>query len=440
MSEGAKVVKKNDICKGKRGLLCLFYAFLMLFYYSKPLDGVFVGCSRGIRRLYVCIGYVSVMYRLCIGNGSEDTGSNLGSYSNFVQGFSVRNMDRIQISCRKKTSRDSNLIVKKKSIFDEKNKTFCKYQKKAVPLHPNVKKMHKSGFVNIVGNPNVGKSTLMNVLVGERLSIITSKAQTTRHRIMGIVNGDDFQMVYSDTPGVLQPNYKLQEQMLEFSRSALVDADVLLYVTDVQDNPEKNADFLEKVKRIKAKVFLIINKIDLTTQETLEQLVEYWHRVLPEATVFPISAQQKFGTDQLFTAIREALPECPPFFPKDQLTDKSSRFFVDEMIREKILLNYDKEIPYSVEVEVETFHDEEPDEQHPEGIIRIGAVIFVERDSQKGIIIGKGGKALKRVGTQARKEIEAFFGKPVFLQLFVKVDKDWRSSQTRLRHYGYDLN
>ena len=300
--------------------------------------------------------------------------------------------------------------------------------------------MHKSGFVNIVGNPNVGKSTLMNVLVGERLSIITSKAQTTRHRIMGIVNGDDFQMVYSDTPGVLQPNYKLQEQMLEFSRSALIDADVLLYVTDVQDNPDKNADFLEKVKRIKAKVFLIINKIDLTTQETLEQLVEYWHRVLPEATVFPISAQQKFGTDQLFTAIREALPESPPFFPKDQLTDKSSRFFVDEMIREKILLNYDKEIPYSVEVEVETFHDEEPDEQHPEGIIRIGAVIFVERDSQKGIIIGKGGKALKRVGMQARKEIEAFFGKPVFLQLFVKVDKDWRSSQTRLRHYGYDLN
>ena len=301
--------------------------------------------------------------------------------------------------------------------------------------------MHKSGFVNIVGNPNVGKSTLMNVLVGERLSIITSKAQTTRHRIMGIVNGDDFQMVYSDTPGVLQPNYKLQEQMLEFSRSALVDADVLLYVTDVQDNPDKNADFLDKVKRLKnVRIFLVINKIDLTTQETLEQLVEYWYRVLPEATVFPISAQQKFGTDQLFAAIREALPVCPPFFPKDQLTDKSSRFFVDEMIREKILLNYDKEIPYSVEVEVETFHDEEPDEQHPEGMIRIGAIIYVERDSQKGIIIGKGGKALKRVGTQARKEIEAFFGKPVFLQLFVKVDKDWRSSQTRLRHYGYDLN
>lgn len=301
--------------------------------------------------------------------------------------------------------------------------------------------MHKAGFVNIVGNPNVGKSTLMNLLVGERISIATFKAQTTRHRIMGILNTDEMQIVFSDTPGVLKPNYKLQESMLNFSESALADADVLLYVTDVQDNPDKNADFLEKVKRLKnVRIFLVLNKIDLTTQETLEQLVEYWQRVLPEATVFPISAQQKFGTDQLFAAIREALPECPPFFPKDQLTDKSSRFFVDEMIREKILLNYDKEIPYSVEVEVESFLDEEPDEQHPEGIIRIGAIIYVERDSQKGIIIGKGGKALKRVGTQARREIESFFGKPVFLQLFVKVDKDWRSSQTRLRHYGYDLN
>jgi len=300
--------------------------------------------------------------------------------------------------------------------------------------------MHRSGFVNIVGNPNVGKSTLMNVLVGERLSIITSKAQTTRHRIMGIVNGDDFQMVYSDTPGVLRPNYKLQEQMLEFSRSALVDADVLLYVTDVLENPEKNADFLDKVKKMNTKVFLIINKIDLTTQQTLEQLVEYWHRQLPQAVVFPISAQQRFGTAQLFDAIRDALPECPPFFPKDQLTDKPSRFFVDEIIREKVLLNYDKEIPYSVEVEVETFHDEEPSPEHPKGIIRISAVIYVERDSQKGIIIGKAGSALKRVGTQARHDIEEFFGKPVFLQLFVKVDRDWRSSQSRLRHYGYDLN
>ena len=294
--------------------------------------------------------------------------------------------------------------------------------------------MHRAGFVNIVGNPNVGKSTLMNALVGERLSIITSKAQTTRHRIMGIVNGEDFQIVYSDTPGVLKPNYRLQEQMLEFSRSALVDADVLLYVTDVQDTPDKNAEFLEKVKRMASntRVFLIINKIDLTTQETLEQLVEYWRKQLPEAEIFPISAQERFGIDQLFDAIKAALPECPPFFDKDQLTDKPARFFVDEIIREKILLNYDKEIPYSVEVEVESFHEEEK-------LIRISAIIFVERDSQKGIIIGKAGAALKRVGSQARHDIEAFFGKQVFLQLFVKVDKDWRSSQSRLRHYGYDL-
>ena len=297
---------------------------------------------------------------------------------------------------------------------------------------------HKSGFVNIVGNPNVGKSTLMNALVGERLSIITSKAQTTRHRIMGIVNGEDFQMVYSDTPGVLSPNYRLQEKMLEFSRSALVDADVLLYVTEVQDTPDRNADFLEKVKRISnsqqptAKVFLVINKIDLTTQETLERLVEFWHTQLPEAEIFPISAQERFGVAQLFDAIKEALPVGPPFFPKDQLTDKSERFFVNEIIREKILLNYDKEIPYSVEVEVESFHEEEK-------IIRIAAVIYCERDSQKGIIIGKAGSALKRVGSQARKEIEEFFQKQVFLQLFVKVDRDWRSNTGRLKHYGYDL-
>ena len=314
--------------------------------------------------------------------------------------------------------------------------------------------MHKAGFVNIVGNPNVGKSTLMNALVGERLSIITSKAQTTRHRIMGIVNGEDFQMVYSDTPGVLKPNYKLQEQMLEFSRSALVDADVLLYVTDVLENPEKNEEFLEKVKRMAGPlptspsegrrkgpaVFLIINKIDLTTQETLEQLVEYWKKQLPAARICPISAQEKFGVAQLFDAIKAELPECPAFFPKDQLTDKPARFFVDEIIREKILKNYDKEIPYSVEVEVESFQEEEPSEQHKNGIIRIGAIIYVERDSQKGIIIGKAGSALKRVGSEARKDIEEFFEKPVFLQLFVKVDKDWRSNQMRLRHYGYDLN
>jgi len=294
---------------------------------------------------------------------------------------------------------------------------------------------HRSGFVNIVGNPNVGKSTLMNALVGERLSIITSKAQTTRHRIMGIVNGEDFQMVYSDTPGVLSPNYQLQKQMLEFSRSALVDADVLLYVTEVQDNPDRNADFLEKVKKMAAagtRVFLIINKIDLTTQDTLERLVDFWHSQLPEAEIFPISAQERFGVAQLFDAIKDALPEGPAFFPKDQLTDKSERFFVNEIIREKILLNYDKEIPYSVEVEVESFHEEE-------NIVRISAVIYCERDSQKGILIGKAGSALKRVGSQARKDIEDFLQKPVFLQLFVKVDKDWRSNTGRLKHYGYDL-
>lgn len=294
---------------------------------------------------------------------------------------------------------------------------------------------HRSGFVNIVGNPNVGKSTLMNALVGERLSIITSKAQTTRHRILGIVNGQDFQMVYSDTPGVLSPNYRLQEKMLDFSRSALVDADVLLYVTDVTDNPDRNADFLAKVKNMAAsgtRVFLIINKIDLTTQQTLEQLVTFWQSQLPEATIFPISAQERFGVAQLFDAIKDALPVGQPFFPKDQLTDKPARFFVDEIIREKILLNYDKEIPYSVEVEVESFQEEEK-------IIRINAVIFCERESQKGIIIGKAGSALKRVGSQARKDIEEFFQKPIFLQLFVKVDKDWRSNSGRLKHYGYDL-
>ena len=296
--------------------------------------------------------------------------------------------------------------------------------------------MHKSGFVNLVGNPNVGKSTLMNALVGERLSIITSKAQTTRHRILGIVNGEDFQIVFSDTPGVLHPQYKLQEQMLEFSRSALQDADVLLYVTDVNDSPDRNADFLAKVRAMAeqgtSRVFLIINKIDLTTEETLNNLVDFWHRELPNAEIFPISAREKFGVENLMSAIQEALPECPPYFDKDTLTDKSSRFFVCEIVREKILLTYDKEIPYSVEVEVESFRDE-PD------IIRIEAVIYCERESQKGILIGKAGSALKRVGTLARTDIEAFFGKKVFLQLLVKVDPDWRSSDRRLRHYGYDL-
>ena len=323
----------------------------------------------------------------------------------------------------------------------------------------NEKIVHRSGFVNIVGNPNVGKSTLMNALVGERLSIITSKAQTTRHRIMGIVNGEDFQMVYSDTPGVLSPNYQLQKQMLEFSRSALVDADVLLYVTEPQDTIDRNPDFIEKVRRMAkapsprgegrggVSVFLIINKIDLTTQDTLERLVDFWHTQLPEAEIFPISAQERFGVAQLFDAIKDALPEGPAFFPKDQLTDKSERFFVNEIIREKILLNYDKEIPYSVEVEVESFidHDEKGQTTNDKlpttkrNLVEISAVIYCERDSQKGILIGKAGSALKRVGSQARKDIEDFLQKQVFLQLFVKVDRDWRSNTGRLRHYGYDL-
>ena len=307
---------------------------------------------------------------------------------------------------------------------------------------------HRSGFVNIVGNPNVGKSTLMNALVGERLSIITSKAQTTRHRILGIVNGEDFQMVYSDTPGVLAPNYRLQEKMLEFSRSALVDADVLLYVTEPQDTIDRNPDFVEKVKKMSAagtRVFLIINKIDLTTQETLDSLVAFWQAQLPEAEIFAISAQERFGVDRLFEAIKNALPVGQPFFPKDQLTDKSERFFVNEIIREKILQNYDKEIPYSVEVEVESFKEVptaersySPQDGHAT-MLHISAIIYCERESQKGIIIGKGGSALKRVGMQARQEIEEFFQKKVFLQLFVKVDRDWRSNTGRLKHYGYDL-
>lgn len=292
--------------------------------------------------------------------------------------------------------------------------------------------MHKSGFVNIVGNPNVGKSTLMNALVGERISIITQKAQTTRHRIMGIVNGDDFQIVYSDTPGVLKPNYRLQESMLNFSRSALVDADVLLYVTDVYDSIDKNADFLEKVKQNSAPVLLVINKIDLTDQDGLIALVEKWKNVLPQAEIYPVSAKEKFNVDQLFKRIKELLPECPPFFEKDQLTDKPARFFVDEIIREKILLNYDKEIPYSVEVVVEQFKEEEK-------LIRINAVIYVERDSQKGIIIGRGGKSLKKVGSEARKDLEAFFDKKIFLELFVKVEKDWRNKESKLKTFGYQL-
>lgn len=292
---------------------------------------------------------------------------------------------------------------------------------------------HKAGFVNIVGNPNVGKSTLMNALVGERISIITSKAQTTRHRIMGIVNGEDFQIVYSDTPGVLKPNYKLQESMLGFSQSALTDADVLLYVTDVLDSAEKNAFFLDKVKRMDhVNTILIINKIDLIDQKRLEELVDFWRKELPSAEIFPISAAEKFGIGQLFERIKALLPDSPPFFDKDALTDRPERFFVNEIIREKILLNYDKEIPYAVEVMVEEFKEEED-------IIRISAVVFCERDSQKGIIIGKQGAALRKVGTEARKDIEAFFEKKVFLQLYVKVEKDWRNRERKLRNFGYQL-
>ena len=297
---------------------------------------------------------------------------------------------------------------------------------------------HKAGFVNIVGNPNVGKSTLMNQLVGERISIATFKAQTTRHRIMGIVNTPEMQIVFSDTPGVLKPNYKLQESMLAFSESALQDADVLLYVTDVVENPEKNMDFLEKVQRMDVPIILLINKIDelsndsgMSSQDKLSGIVEHWHLLLPKAEILPISAKNKFGTDILLKRIQELLPESPAFFDKDQLTDKPARFFVSEIIREKILLYYDKEIPYSVEVSVERFKE---DDKH----IHINAVIYVERDSQKGIIIGHQGIALKKVSTEARKSLEKFFDKAIYLEIFVKVDKDWRSSERELNNFGYN--
>lgn len=297
---------------------------------------------------------------------------------------------------------------------------------------------HKAGFVNIVGNPNVGKSTLMNQLVGEKISIATFKAQTTRHRIMGIVNTDDCQIVFSDTPGVLKPNYKMQEYMLQFSESALADADILLYVTDVVENPEKNMDFLEKVQRMTIPVLLLINKIDelagetgKTSQTKLGDIVARWHELLPNAEILPISAKNKFGVDMLLKRIQELLPESPAYFDKDQLTDKPARFFVSEIIREKILLYYDKEIPYSVEVRVERFKETEKN-------IHINAVIYVERDSQKGIIIGHQGIALKKVSTEARKALEKFFAKPIFLETFVKVDKDWRSNQRELDSFGYN--
>ena len=291
--------------------------------------------------------------------------------------------------------------------------------------------MHKAGFVNIVGNPNVGKSTLMNQLVGERISIATFKAQTTRHRIMGIVNTPEMQIVFSDTPGVLKPNYKLQESMLAFSVSALSDADVLLYVTDVVEDPEKNADFLEKVRGMKIPVLLLINKIDESDQKTLGDIVERWHALLPKAEILPISAKNKFGTDLLLRRIQELLPESPPYFDKDQLTDRPARFFVSEIIREKILLYYDKEIPYSVEVKVERFKETEKK-------IHINAVIYVERESQKGIVIGHQGVALKKVSSEARKTLERFFDREVYLETFVKVDKDWRSSKKELDSFGYN--
>lgn len=291
--------------------------------------------------------------------------------------------------------------------------------------------MHKSGFVNIVGNPNVGKSTLMNLLVGERISIATFKAQTTRHRIMGIINDEDAQIVFSDTPGVLKPNYKLQESMLAFSESALQDADVLLYVTDPIEKIDKNSDFLSKVQKMQVPILVLINKIDLTTEKNLVSIVEQWHEILPQAEILPISALHKFNIAPVLQRIKELLPECPPYFDKDQLTDKPARFFVSEIVREKILLYYDKEIPYSVEVGVESFKE---DNHH----IHINVVIYVDRESQKGIIIGHQGKALKKVGTEARKSLEKFFGKSIYLEIFVKVDKDWRNSDKELNLFGYN--
>ena len=289
---------------------------------------------------------------------------------------------------------------------------------------------HKSGFVNIIGSPNVGKATLMNVLVGERLSIITSKAQTTRHRIMGIVNGEDFQIVYSDTPGVLKPNYKLQESMMDFVNTALQDADIILFVTDIYEDIKIEEKVLHKIKNTNAHVLLLVNKIDLSTQDKLEEKVQYWKTEVPKAEVIPVSALEKFNVSYVFDRILALLPESPGFYDKDQLTDKPERFFVSEIIREKILTNYKKEIPYSVEVVVESFKNEEK-------IIKIRAEIMVVRDSQKGIIIGHQGKALKKVGTEARKDMEEFFQKQVFLELFVKVNKDWRDSDTQLKRFGY---
>ena len=290
---------------------------------------------------------------------------------------------------------------------------------------------HKAGFVNIIGNPNVGKSTLMNALVGDKLSIITSKAQTTRHRIQGIVSADDYQIVYSDTPGILNPKYKLQEKMLKSVTGALSDADILLYVTDFKDDPEKNKDFVDKLAKVKIPILLIINKIDLVVGQILKEVVEKWMSLLPNAEVIPASALKKTNLNVIFEKLLELLPEAPPYYPKDQLTDKSERFFVSEIIREKIILFYKQEIPYSVEIEVESFKDE-PD------IIRISTKIYVIRESQKGILIGHKGGSLKKVGTEARKDIEKFFGKKVFLELFVKVKKDWKDNDRFLKQWGYN--
>jgi GTP-binding protein Era len=293
--------------------------------------------------------------------------------------------------------------------------------------------MHKAGFVNIVGNPNVGKSTLMNALVGERISIITSKAQTTRHRIMGIVNGEDFQIVYSDTPGVLAPNYKLQESMLQFSNSALIDADILLYVTDTVEKMDKNESFLQKVQQVEIPVLVIVNKIDISDQSSLEEQVSAISNLLPKAEVIPISALRRFNLTYLLKRISDLLPESPPYFEKDALTDKPARFFVTEIIREKILLYYQKEIPYSTEVVVEKYDD-------GKDLVRINAVIYCERDTQKGILIGHGGQALKKTATEARKDMERFLGKKVFLEMYVKVEKDWRNKDNKLKAFGYQLD
>ncbi|WP_314200571.1 GTPase Era [Capnocytophaga sputigena] len=293
--------------------------------------------------------------------------------------------------------------------------------------------MHKAGFVNIIGNPNVGKSTLMNAFVGEKLSIITSKAQTTRHRIFGIVSGDDFQVVFSDTPGIIKPSYALQASMMDFVKSAFEDADILIYMVEIGEKELKDEVFFNRINKLDVPVLLLINKVDTSDQSTLEEQVAYWKEKVPRAEIFPISALRNFQTEVVFNRIIELLPESPAFFPKDQLTDKPERFFVNEIIREKILLHYKKEIPYSVEVETESFADSET-------IIHIRAVIMVERESQKGIIIGHKGEALKRVGVEARTDLEKFFGKQIHLELFVKVNKDWRSNARQLRRFGYDIN